>query len=334
MSGGAAALLAVVRAAAPALRSRADALAFALHAAVLSSGYRLVAVGEDATLEGLSADAPDAPVAGWDASAEQYAFGYVADAAAAPGGGAVARPAALLLKVLSLGGDALLATLTGDAPAAPPAVLELALDEFVAAPSGSGGAPRAGDLRNMDRLAAAKKQRLEAAGCGAAPEPQQQQRQPERGAAGGGDGDDPLRIGPPRRPLRVGQDDIMPMLGGGGGVLPPGGMRGPVGGGGMHVGPGHPFFADRMRHPDLMPGGGGGGLPGGPGGARWDPINPEGLEGWRPDDFQRPRPGRGGFGPGRGGGGGGFGPGGPDGMHPDLAPPGPGRGPDWDSMFG
>jgi hypothetical protein len=39
-------------------------------------------------------------------------------------------------------------------------------------------------------------------------------------------------------------------------------------GGGMHVGPGHPFFADRMRHPDLGPGGFGSGQPG----PRWDPI--------------------------------------------------------------
>lgn len=51
--------------------------------------------------------------------------------------------------------------------------------------------------------------------------------------------------------LFVGEDDIMPLLGGGGGGL--GGMGGVGGGmlpygptgGGMHVGPGHPFFADR-----------------------------------------------------------------------------------------
>jgi hypothetical protein len=68
---------------------------------------------------------------------------------------------------------------------------------------------------------------------------------------------------------------------------------GPLGGDGMHVGPGHPFFADRMRNPSLIGGGGrgGGGLYGPPGlpqGARWDPISPEGLPGWNPDDFQQP----------------------------------------------
>ncbi|KAI8466340.1 MAG: hypothetical protein J3K34DRAFT_433908 [Monoraphidium minutum] len=108
------------------------------------------------------------------------------------------------------------------------------------------------------------------------------------------------------RPQRPGEDDIMPLgplgprgtappsdgggRGIGGGPLMPPGMGGPGLGplGGMHVGPGHPYFSDRMRHPDLGPGGFGGGAL--PGGARWDPINPEGLEGWSPDDFQ-PRPG-------------------------------------------
>jgi hypothetical protein len=48
-------------------------------------------------------------------------------------------------------------------------------------------------------------------------------------------------------------------------------------------------------------------------------TDPEGLEGWRPEDFQRPRPGG-----GRGM---------PD-IDPDIGLPGPGRGTDWDSMYG
>ena len=69
------------------------------------------------------------------------------------------------------------------------------------------------------------------------------------------------------------------------GTLPYGPESGPLGGG-MHVGPSHPMFAGRVRHP---PGGlpGGPGFPSHPGGARWDPINPEGLPGFNPDDFQR-----------------------------------------------
>jgi hypothetical protein len=55
-------------------------------------------------------------------------------------------------------------------------------------------------------------------------------------------------------------------------------------------------------------------------------TDPEGLEGWRPEDFQRPRPGMGrGLGPRR--------PLNPD-IDPDIGQPGPGRGADWDSMFG
>ena len=90
----------------------------------------------------------------------------------------------------------------------------------------------------------------------------------------------------------------------------------------MHVGPGHPFFSDRLRNPGLVggPGGlGGGGLHGpGGGGARWDPIAPEGLQGWNPEDFQRGAPRRGEGPP----------------VHPDMMQPGPGRGADWDHMFG
>lgn len=45
----------------------------------------------------------------------------------------------------------------------------------------------------------------------------------------------------------AGHEDIMPVLGGGvgGGGLPGGPPRHGPAGGGMHVGPGHPFFADR-----------------------------------------------------------------------------------------
>jgi proteasome inhibitor subunit 1 (PI31) len=80
---------------------------------------------------------------------------------------------------------------------------------------------------------------------------------------------------------------------------------------GMHMGPGHPYFSRGLRNPEL-----------GRGGARWDPIAPQGLEGWSPDDFtrgqwQRQRQ-RQDVPP----------------VHPDLMQPGPGRGTDFDHMFG
>ncbi|KAF6253919.1 hypothetical protein COO60DRAFT_370024 [Scenedesmus sp. NREL 46B-D3] len=374
LMASAAAVLAVVRAAAPAFRSPQDRLAFAVHAAVLSSGYRLVAVGEQAQLEGLSEDAPDASISGWNSSSEQYTFAYLSDeeaggstaaAAASPGSGIIK----LLVKALVLG-DVLLTTLATDKASAEPKVLELALGDHVVGSSSSSGAPegegaaaaassagsgsRTKAYKNLDQLAATvasalsqlvgaaggsdgsssqKKQKTQEAAAAAASgsrraEQQQQQQQQQQQREPDPD-DDPLRIGPLRRPMRIGHDDIMPVLGGGpgGGVLPGGPPVTGPGGGGMHVGPGHPFFADRMRHPDRMPGRGGlGGMPGGPGGMRWDPISPEGLEGWRPEDFQRPRPGMGrGSGPRP--------PLNPD-IDPDIMPPPPGRGSDWDSMFG
>lgn len=115
---------------------------------------------------------------------------------------------------------------------------------------------------------------------------------------------------PPQVPYvpRVGTDDLNPP------VMPPGGLPPGLGpdlgegpgplpggvpgrrGGGMHVGPGDPLFRSPPR-PGLFPGGDPGrfpgDIPGGPDfdpaepgmpgmavppGARWDPINPPGLE--------------------------------------------------------
>ncbi|GLI64395.1 hypothetical protein VaNZ11_007661 [Volvox africanus] len=132
----------------------------------------------------------------------------------------------------------------------------------------------------------------------------------------------PSRMPPGWGPIGVGDEDLMP----GGLPRPPGlgGLVGPGGGGprglggGMHVGPENPIFADRLRHPRGGPGfppgviGSGGALPG----MRWDPIAPEGLQGWAPDDYTR---------------------GGrtqhDEGLN-DIGRPQPGRGPYWDNMFG
>ncbi|KAG1669490.1 hypothetical protein FOA52_015657 [Chlamydomonas sp. UWO 241] len=136
------------------------------------------------------------------------------------------------------------------------------------------------------------------------------------GFMGGGPGGadrDPLMIGGPRR------GGVMGGMGGPGGFGMPPGPFGPGGGGGMHVGPGDPLFADRLRHPGGI-GSGRGGSMGGPGmGQRFDPIAPEGLQGWNPEDFQRGVPPPGQEGPP---------------LHPDLAQPGPRRGTDYDNLFG
>jgi len=302
-------------------------------------------------------------------------LGGVAEGAGAGAAAAAGPPPLLLLATIAAGG--------AGAPA--PRSVELPLSRFVAPPPSPAAASSAASLvagvRDVPDLCARMGEAILAATTGAAGkaaaagEAAAAEAAAARAAGGGTSGrrdegrpdldrDDPLREGPRMPPaprgLRVGEDDLMPLGGGGvggggiGGVgiggLPGGGLGGSRGGGGMHVGPGHPFFADRMRHQP----------PGGralPPGARWDPVAPEGLEGWSPDDFAPPGqegdgggggiggggggigggvgggrgggPGRGGF-PGRGGGG----PGRGGNVHPDIMPPGRGAGTNWDSMFG
>ena len=109
-------VLAIVRAARPVFRQRADALAFALHAALLAEGFVLVAAGAAAEDEP-SADAAlhEAGPDGWNASADEYAFRYRQESA---GGGTV------VLKALSASGK-LFVDAAGAATAAAAAHLEL-----------------------------------------------------------------------------------------------------------------------------------------------------------------------------------------------------------------
>lgn len=133
--------------------------------------------------------------------------------------------------------------------------------------------------------------------------------------------DDPLRIGPPRRPMRGGppidygfDSDLYPELNppmylpgrGGFGGIPGGGG----GGGGSRVGPGHPAFGNTGIPPHRGPPGG---VPAGvPPGARFDPYYPV-VPG-----------GRGGRGRGGNGGGPGSGEPNPDHMPPPRFNPGGG----------
>lgn len=99
--------------------------------------------------------------------------------------------------------------------------------------------------------------------------------------------DYPMQQPPFRNPLIIGDRDLDPLGGRGGGSFGPpplfggGGMpRLPGGddGGGMFVGPNHPIFRDRF------PQQGGGGIGGGPipPGARYDPVGPFGQDPFRP----------------------------------------------------
>jgi hypothetical protein len=87
------AVLAIVRAARPHFRHRADALVFALHAALLAEGLVLVAVGDAAAAEPprTGAPLPEAGHDGWNAAPDDYAFRYRQDGAAAAHGTVVLK---------------------------------------------------------------------------------------------------------------------------------------------------------------------------------------------------------------------------------------------------
>lgn len=113
--------------------------------------------------------------------------------------------------------------------------------------------------------------------------------------------EEPRLTPPPRMGVIGGDYDLNP---------PPmldafGGARG----GGSLVGLNDPRFRPGLRHPELQPG---------IGGMRYDPIGPAGMRGYRPGDFI----------PGNE-----WDMGGPP-YHPDIGPPGPGRGSDFDHMYG
>ena len=112
----AATVLAIVRASRPVFRQRADALAFALHAALLAEGFVLVAAGAAAE------DEPDADASlreagpdGWDASPDEYAFRYWQESASS---------GTIVLKALAASGK-LFVDAAGPTPAAAAAHLEL-----------------------------------------------------------------------------------------------------------------------------------------------------------------------------------------------------------------
>lgn len=75
-----AATLAVLRASRPRCRHAADVLAFAVHAATTSAGFRLVAAGpraKDPSAAAAPSDPSADPLDGWDAWEDTHAFRYV-----------------------------------------------------------------------------------------------------------------------------------------------------------------------------------------------------------------------------------------------------------------
>lgn len=338
-----AAILAVVRASRLAFRSGEDKLAFAVHAFLLAEGFKLVAAGAAAEDESTdwTASKEEVGPAGWESLPGAYAFRYQDTEGKRP---------PLYLKCIATGVQLLVHWVAGAAPSgsggagaggnasagassAEPCTLELDTAAYTtdapAAPDCYKAMPELlGKLRKSLGSALDRGKPASAAADQAGSAAAAQQGGEASGSGRGREepGYDPLRdysgpssIGyrPPGVPVGIGAGDVVPP-----GFRPPGYGGGPVipgllepgplqGGGGMHVGPGDPLFGPgRMGGGrGAGPGPGRGGLPAG---ARWDPIAPPGMRGFNPDNFQHP--------PGQ--------------VHPDMAQPGPGRGTDWDNMFG
>ncbi|EIE21537.1 hypothetical protein COCSUDRAFT_66937 [Coccomyxa subellipsoidea C-169] len=337
-------ILAIVRAARPKFRSKHDRLAYAVHAFLLADGYKLVATGKDADVPSaeIAQESPEVGMEGWTDLPDAYAFRYV---------DTTGKRTPILLKMVPMG-DKMLLHWASPGSFDEPRMLELNVDDYVddtARPDDVASAYKnLGDLASRlqstfyvgsakDAAAPPAEASSTATQAGSEASPV---ATPVSAAAARSVEDDPFQLkGPPTYPQpapyvpRVGTDDLLPPVrppmpgqmppGEGGGPLP-GGLPGRRGGG-MHVGPGDPLFRGPPAgvYPGADPAGS---FPGGPGygsepgfppgglppGAHWDPIMPPGMQGFRPGDFQRRDRGR-------------FGGGGPD-VHPDIMPPGPGRG--------
>lgn len=288
-------ILAVVRASRPSFRNsseKADRVAYALHAYFLTAGYKLVATGRAANdLKEVDASAAEVGTEGWLDLEAAYSFAYL-DTTGRQAGGVEVKAVAM--------DDKLVVHLHRKDSLGPPATIELDVDTIATeSPSPVEGYK---DVKGMvGKIDAAMQQ-----GTSGSKPPTAKAITSSNTTA-----EDPLSAGPNRGGSRDrGYDDRDRLPGGMGGIPgmgsfdEPGFNPGVPGGiGGMHVGPHDPIFAGRR---------GGPGLPGGlTPGLRYDPTNPQGLEGFHPEDFQRGRR-----------------------THPDIQPPGGGRGTDFDSMFG
>lgn len=301
------ALLAIIRASRPTFRSRQDKVAYAVHSAVLMNGYRLVGVASGCTDEAPPPQAPEVPVDGWNSQEGEYSFKYAAEEEGASG---------LLVKAVAVDQQLLVSFLSfGDLEH--PHTLELDTTHYTTDAQEVGAA-----FTHLDDLAAKVQSVLGGppTKAAAAASSSQQQASTTTAADRRSPLDDPLRDpafqpsrdpypNPIHDPLLVGGGDLDPL-----GLGRPGrfggGVPGMPVGGGMQVGPEHPFFRDHLRQPAIRPGMT---PPGLPPGARWDPIRPPGMEGFNPEDFQR-QPGT-------------------RRIDPDIAPRPPGT-TDWDAMFG
>ena len=171
-----AAVLAVLRASRPRCRGRGDVLAFALHAATMAEGYRLLAAGPAADADDPAHASSSDPAAGWNAWEDAYAFRYARDEpAGSPAASASAEaPVEILVKTLVVGDAAVISAAVVSAPAAtapsrdrPVHAAEYSLDAVVRGsrdepPSEDGGTipDAAAALADADALVADAREKL------------------------------------------------------------------------------------------------------------------------------------------------------------------------------
>lgn len=305
--------MAVIKASRPSFESQAGRLAYAVHAYFLARGAKVVAVGQradDAEPDTILTE--EVETQGWDDLQDHFAFRYI------PESGNTQDALQVMMDVV---GNALVVHWAAVTSSRPPRSLQLLLSDFTRDASGvQEGYVNTDKLldilhENLGDAFSEDSQTVHSSGQ-AADADSRKTRTPHLEKEG--DVDDALTAAEmplpwpnndnDRRAAAVGAQDLVPLgLRAPGSLVEPGGSHLGYGGGGMHVGLDDPVYNSRLRQ-------GGRGVSGGVPGARFDPINPQGLPGWNPDDFQQQ---------------------GNRGLpHPDIMPPGPDRGTDFNSMFG
>lgn len=268
-------VMAVIRASRPSFRNAHDKVAFAVHAAFISSDYLLTATGNPAFSEtALSSTSTDeVGIERWNELQDDYAFVYFN-----PEKGSKK----VLVKCLVMNDKLLVAALADGA--SEPIHLEINVEDYVAE---NGGTNYSGQFKNLDKLVKTldkeilskldgssdkptssetrpgQRQNLNEPGMGVA-EPQHTQTYP----AG--------LVYPPVNP--IGGSDLFP--GPGAGMYP---TRSDFGSGSMLLGPNDPRWFGGVGGDPSFPGG----QPGVPPGARFDPYGPPGVPGFEPNRFTR-----------------------------------------------
>ncbi|OMO97312.1 Proteasome Inhibitor PI31 [Corchorus olitorius] len=281
-------VMAVIRAARPSFKNNHDKVAFAVHAAFLSSGLVLTAAGPPALADdALSSTSTDeVGIDNWNDFDDHYAFVY-----ANPEKGSKK----VLVKGMVMNGKLLVDALADGS--SEPAHLEIDIDNYIGE-SGSGN--YSAQYKNLDKLVSNLDKEVISKLYGSTSKSSSSSKPPsqETGEGSGRDRNDPLvgrndPLGPQIHPSGVVVPPIMPIPdsdlypGSGPGMYPRSGFHGP---GSMLIGPNDPRWNIRFGEPGFP-----GGEPGVPPGANFDPYGPPGVPGFEPNRFIRHprRPGAG-----------------------------------------